>query len=69
MKKMKDELDEFIITTHYSLMKQGFTVRNAIEGSVGIFFAFYFIYFSFRKQLWNLAIIILIFWSSVTRKA
>jgi len=40
MKKMKDELDEFIITTHYSLMKQSFTVLNAIEGSLGIFLPF-----------------------------
>ncbi len=46
---IKDELDKFIVTTHYCLMKQGFTVLDAIEGSVGIFFAFYFIYFSFRK--------------------
>jgi hypothetical protein len=66
---MKDELDKFIITTHYCLMKQGFTVQDAIEGSVGIFFAFYFIYFSFTKGFCNFIIVILIFWSSVTKKA
>ncbi len=43
--KMKDELDKFIITTHYYLMKQGFTVQNAIEGSVGILFCLLFYIF------------------------
>ncbi|CAF3671236.1 unnamed protein product [Rotaria sordida] len=34
--EMKNDLDKFIITTHYCLMKQGFTVRDAIEGSEGV---------------------------------
>ncbi len=43
--EMKNELDKFIITAYYCLMKQGFTVKNAIEGMGRIFCLLFYIFY------------------------